>query len=211
MDPFKAREARALIVASGIAVASAVAAKRGVSRREGASFRTVNGLPDAFGPVLWAPMQMGALGAPLALAVGIAAKGDKRAGARVAVAGCVTWLAAKGLKKIVARQRPGTDIPETRLRYGSADHGLGYPSGHAAVATIVGAVVGDRMGRYRPIAAIGVPAVVGFSRMHVGAHYPLDVVGGWALGRVIVSLLRLSTSQREASDHPSIGQGSISR
>jgi undecaprenyl-diphosphatase len=29
---------------------------------------------------------------------------------------------------------------------------------------------------------LAVPLIVGFARVYVGAHLPLDVVGGWAIG-----------------------------
>jgi len=33
------------------------------------------------------------------------------------------------------------------------------------------------------------PVVVGWSRVYLGKHYPLDVVAGWALGAVVGWLL----------------------
>ena len=38
---------------------------------------------------------------------------------------------------------------------------------------------------------------VGVSRMYVGAHLPLDVVGGFALGFTVEAVLELALTSRE--------------
>lgn len=124
-------------------------------------------------------MQLGALGAPLAIGAAMAVRGDARRGVTVAVAGTVAWIAAKAVKRVVSRERPSAHIEQTHLRTGAADEGLGFPSGHAAVAVCVASALGGAP------ASATIPLAVGVARVYVGAHYPLDVIGGWALGGVI--------------------------
>lgn len=164
-------------------------ARAGIPRWDAAIFRSVNDLPDAIAPVVWLPMQAGALAAPLVSGAAIAVRRDRRAGLRVAATGAGAWVAAKALKRIVARGRPGEHDPATVLRIGSADHGLGYPSGHAAVsATLAFATAGSV-----PRLALGaLAATVGVTRIYVGAHYPLDVIGGWALGVLVAEAYRMA-------------------
>jgi membrane-associated phospholipid phosphatase len=70
-------------------------------------------------------------------------------------------------------------------------HSLGYPSGHAAVAWAITIIVLAYMGRPWQIAAIVLAIVVPFVRMYVGAHLPLDLIGGAALGVMVASAVNL--------------------
>jgi undecaprenyl-diphosphatase len=93
-------------------------------------------------------------------------------------------------KEIVARPRPV--IPQTDFLI-AADSEYAFPSGHATIVS-AGAVVVLMLFRdsARKIAislSLTIEAaLVCFSRVYVGGHYPLDVVGGIFLG-VGVALL----------------------
>jgi undecaprenyl-diphosphatase len=59
-----------------------------------------------------------------------------------------------------------------------------FPSGHTAAAVAFAGGVGQVL----PTAAIPLhvlAAVVGYSRVHTGVHYPGDVLGGALLGAMI--------------------------
>jgi undecaprenyl-diphosphatase len=95
-------------------------------------------------------------------------------GATLAAAGALEWLA----KGIVARPRPA----------GSA---LGFPSGHAAAAAaffVLAAYLGGkslRTRRGKPVIWTGaalIILIVGIARMVLRAHWPVDALGGAALG-----------------------------
>ena len=98
--------------------------------------------------------------------------------------GSATWALAKAVKQIVRRPRPATLLPGIRCR-GRDASGLGYLSGHAGVAVALGAAALPRLGpggRALTLAAIPLVAV---TRVYVGAHFPLDVAGGAALGLAV--------------------------
>jgi membrane-associated phospholipid phosphatase len=62
---------------------------------------------------------------------------------------------------------------------------LGYPSGHAAVAAALTVVVSAHLSVRWVIAALALGGIVLFGRRYVGAHLPLDVIGGAALGAIV--------------------------
>ena len=110
------------------------------------------------------------------------------------------WLIAPYSKLIFDRPRPMWDDPI------AVTGGWSYPSGHAAgagyfaaVAIVTTMALLPRGWLRRTLTAlwIVIGAVIGLDRVLLGLHYPSDVVGGWALGVVIVMagwalLLRLA-------------------
>lgn len=142
----------------------------------------INEAPGGVAVALYPVMQLGTLVAPLAVgtAIGVTRK-DRLLGAAVATTGIVTWFGAKGVKRLVERGRPLAYLPDTHVREGDGS-GLGFVSGHAAVAAataLMAIVVLPRS--WRPV-LVGVAGLVGLARIVVGVHLPADVVGGWSFG-----------------------------
>jgi membrane-associated phospholipid phosphatase len=133
--------------------------------------------PDAVGYPARGVMELGTL--PVATAVSVVAwlvLQRWRPAAALAGTAVVAWFVAGRTKEIADRDRP----VGVRLRDDSG--GFGYPSGHAAVAfalaTVAAPLVPVRW-RWAPYAAA---TIVGLARMHVGVHYPVDVIGGALIG-----------------------------
>lgn len=87
-------------------------------------------------------------------------------------------------KEIVGRVRPA--MPEAELLM-APDTGYSFPSGHAVIASSGAAILLALFrGSYKKLAvSIGLAveaALVCFSRVYVGDHYPLDIAGGILLG-----------------------------
>lgn len=85
-------------------------------------------------------------------------------------------------------------------------HGAGitttsFPSGNAMIATVVVTllVVDLEISTLRRRAAVGafVILVVGISRMALAVHYPIDIIGGFALGLALAGAIILIRSQFE--------------
>jgi membrane-associated phospholipid phosphatase len=183
----------AVLATAGFAgfTGGAVLARRpDVSDAERQVFAAVNGLPVPLHVPVWAVMQLGSLGGVVAAAGVLARAGHPRVATRAAAWGTGTWLSAKAVKRLVRRARPAGALGAARV-LGREQGGLGYPSGHAAVAATLGAVVAPALpGRWRPVGWAAALAV-GPARVFVGAHLPLDVAGGIAFGLGVAGVERL--------------------
>jgi len=182
----------AVVVLAGAAVAAgAVEARRGrVRPAEARCFDALNGVTDrAFAPT-WVVMQLGSLGGALATGATVIAAGHGGVGRRVATVGALAWLGSKIIKPFARRGRPTAVLVGPRV-LGRDQAGLGYPSGHAAVAAAMAASASPHL-RRRVKAPLWLTAAgIGATRVYIGAHLPLDVAGGLALGVAVERCARV--------------------
>jgi undecaprenyl-diphosphatase len=199
---------------TAVMLITAGAARRDrIGPAEVAAFRAVNGLPDSLHPPAWAVMQLGTLGAAPAAAAVAWLSGERQLAVRLAAAGTGTWALSKLVKQIVRRPRPASLVPGTHRR-GPDAAGLGYLSGHAGVAVALGAAALPLLGpAARSLVLIAIPAV-GLTRVYVGAHLPLDIVGGAALGLAIdaaIALCQMRTPPSAKNPRRLCGDGQRAR
>ncbi|MGY1641918.1 phosphatase PAP2 family protein [Geodermatophilus sp. SYSU D00703] len=154
-------------------------------------FRLVNDLPATLVPVVWTVMQLGnALAVPAV--AGLAALTRRFRLARdLLVSGLLAYLAADLVKSLVQRERPGGFLLEVNLPEGPVG-GLGFVSGHSAVAAALATAVVPYVSRRGRRWAWALAWTVALARVYVGAHLPLDVVCGLALGWAIGSLVHFA-------------------
>jgi undecaprenyl-diphosphatase len=163
-------------------------------------FHAVNDLPGWLYRPMWVFQQMGNLVVALAITLAVALllrRGDQAATAGVAVV--AKLVLERVVKALVKRPRPGTTVGDVVLRGNVPAHGLSFVSGHAvitaAVATMLMAVLPRR---WKPLPWVLV-ALNGLARIYVGAHNPLDVVGGVGLGLIIGAPLYVLLALRSRS------------
>ena len=179
-----------------LATAGAARADR-VGPLEARVFEAVNGLPDSLYRPAWVVMQLGAFGAIPAAAAAAWLAGDAELAGRLLIGGTATWGLAKLVKQVVRRPRPDSLLPGVRRR-GRDATGLGYLSGHAGVAAALGAAALPRLGPAGRALVLGAMPAVGLTRVYVGAHLPLDIAGGAALGLTVDAAARMLRPGRAA-------------
>ena len=146
----------------------------------------INRAPDLVATLLWPVMQLGSLWGPLIVGVFALVAFGPRRGLVVFVSGALAWIIAKEVKSIVERGRPAQYLPGVDVREGKGE-GLGFVSGHSAVAFALATALMPALPRWGKVVAALAATLVAVSRIVVGVHLPADVVGGAALG-VLVAL-----------------------
>ena len=174
----------------GLAATAAMVRRNRVGPVEAHAFRVVNSLPDALFPPAWTVMQLGNVVAAPVSAGAALVLGERDLARRLLVGGTAGWALSKVVKRAIRRPRPAALLPNAHRR-GKDAAGLGYLSGHSAVVVALGlSALPHLRGPGRSAVLIAVP-VVGLCRIYVGAHLPLDVLGGAALGLAIEGALEM--------------------
>ncbi len=106
-------------------------------------------------------------------------------------------LTAGGLKDVFDQQRPSSRYAEPRPLVHAPSDGS-FPSGHAATSFAAATVLTLALPRWWP-AFLLLALAIGFSRVYVGVHYPLDVVGGAVLGILVATALRWLVAALQSS------------
>jgi len=160
--------------------------------REANLFRLINdlALPGWTKWPIWGVMQLGVIGAvPLVAGLALVTR-RLRLAAYAALAGGTIYLVAKLVKVFVQRGRPQTLLDNVFI-LDVPDRGLGYVSGHSAVAVSLATVASPFLGRRARRVAWTLAGLVCVARIYVGSHLPFDVVGGAALGWAAGALVLL--------------------
>jgi undecaprenyl-diphosphatase len=93
-----------------------------------------------------------------------------------------SFLANYVVKPLISRERPFVSTPEI-LVIGSRPGDASFPSGHAANAFAGASVLARRLRAHRAL-WWALALLIAYSRIYLGVHYPLDVIGGALLGYV---------------------------
>jgi undecaprenyl-diphosphatase len=120
--------------------------------------------------------------------VGLAIPRIRFAAAHTSVALLVAFLISQIIKRSVSRARPadtarGVTVIEAPDRFS-------FPSGHSAASMAVAAMYALTFPSLG-IWLLPIAVLVGYSRVALGVHYPLDVIAGQAIGLLTAGLLRL--------------------
>lgn len=176
--------------------AGAVASTGRVPGWEQAVFHGINGLPGALRTPMWLFQLLGLLLVPAIAAVGAFAFRRPWLGLSLLLL-IPLKLAVEHLviKQLVERSRPATSICHLDLTCGHFRdvplRGDSFVSGHAVIAWAVAWLVLPYLPRPWRAVAIALALLNSVARVYLGAHNPLDVVGGAAAGVAVAAVLHL--------------------
>ena len=187
----------AILAAAGAALfaGAGILVHTGATVWDERAYRTINEVPSEMASLL---TPLARLCSPVGIAVTavvaavyVAVRGRSIFPVLVsASAGGVAWLAASLAKAVADRPRPYEVMAGAVLRQSPA-HGTSFPSTHTAVAVATVIALVPFLPRPAEIAAVAYAVLVGWSRVYLGVHYPLDVIGGAGIGLLVGGLVLL--------------------
>lgn len=141
-----------------------------------------NRVLDAVMPVITYIGTGGAIWLLIMLLAAVFGKGEGRKIAFLGTTAIIlgSLLGEEILKNLVARPRPFQSLDHVRLLVGMP-HGYSFPSGHTTISFAAATAIFGKHKRLG-VAALVLAALIGFSRVYVGVHYPFDVLGGVLVG-----------------------------
>ena len=197
MSRFAASRSDVIAVVAGlvvVAIGMVIVRNGTVPGWEKSMFHAVNDLPAWLYRPLWPFQQLGALAVGPVVAIIAALFRKFRLAICVLIATVAKLVVERAVKVFVSRQRPGTSIGHNvHLRGDVTVSGESFVSGHAVlVAAIAGVVTPYLPGRWKVVPWIVVFMVM-LTRVYVGAHNPLDVVCGAALGAAVAGVINIAS------------------
>ncbi len=101
----------------------------------------------------------------------------------------VAELLAQTLKRVVDQPRPTAVIPGLDVHgYPQDPWGRAFPSAHTALTVAAVAALWPWMSRAQRAVGLALAVLVPLNRIYIGAHWPLDIVGGAAVGLLAAAL-----------------------
>jgi undecaprenyl-diphosphatase len=174
-------------------------------------FHFITAPPNLAGGALFVPLILAEWAiyigpALLALLWVLGDEGDKRAAVGACLSAFLALAAAAAISRLFFHPRPFMDGLARNYLHQAPDSS--FPSDHAALLFAVGISLLISPPESRPflwILPMALACAVGWARVYLGAHYPLDIVGAALLGLVSAGLLATPPCSRARDALTSLG------
>lgn len=170
------------------AAATLLSRDAAVSTWEQHAFDAIYGLPSWLHGFFYVITQFGSIYVLIALVLFYLGRKHYHIVIRLLMTGTFAYLLAGFGKSILGRGRPDQLLPNIiTLDFAQ---GPGFPSGHVALAVALALTIGHYLPRkYHWIPVVWIIGVA-ISRIYLGVHLPLDIIGGFAVGWIAYALFR---------------------
>lgn len=118
----------------------------------------------------------------------------------LAVGGIVLSVVAPQVKLLLPRYRPPSLTPYDIVLLVHPLYGGSFPSGHTMSSFAIATVIALRH-RWAAAPAFALAAIIGWSRISVGVHWPLDVIGGAVIGVLLgITVVRWDSRKAQVTE-----------
>lgn len=112
---------------------------------------------------------------------------DKKFGVKLGIVFLASAYLNDFFKHLFTTERPSEDL--VRVLWKKSGGGYAFPSGHSQGAVVFwGTVAWELKKAWATTVAIILMFLIGISRLYLGVHWPIDVLGGWLIGAVIMGV-----------------------
>lgn len=176
------------LAAALFAAATLLSREPAISDWEAHIFDAIYTLPSWLHGFFYVITQFGSIYVFFILAAFYIAKKHYHIVIRLLMAGSLAYLLAGFAKSVWGRARPEDMLPNIIAL--DVTQGPGFPSGHTALAVALALTIGHYLPRkYHWIPVVWIVGVA-LSRIYLGVHLPLDIIGGFAIGLISYALFR---------------------
>ncbi len=98
------------------------------------------------------------------------------------------WILARVLKLLIHVDRPFISLPDVRALF--PEDGFAFPSGHA---TFYMALAFSILFMHKKVGYVFIvfAVLIGIARIIGGVHFPVDILGGFALGALVAYFVKM--------------------
>jgi len=149
------------------------------------TFFNTRNYPKWLDRIMWPATQLGNMLAAFIAALLLFVLGLRHLAILTILGTLTLWLLVESIKMLAERDRPFITLENTR-DIGWREKGDSFPSGHTSQMFFLTTLCIQyfQLGAPAAAALYSLAALVGFTRIYVGAHYPRDVFAGMLLGSV---------------------------